>query len=203
MVAIIDYNLGNLHSVKKAFNKLNIESKITSNLDDIKNSSMIVLPGVGSFCQGMENLISLNLDKVIYEEVKINKKPFLGICLGMQLIASFGNEPHRCKGLDLIEGEVVKMNSSKFKIPHMGWNNVEAINSKYLNSQKKSDYYFIHSYHFVPKLNSVISGLVDYGEQYVASIEFQNIFATQFHPEKSQSEGLSLIQKFVSINVKN
>jgi len=203
MVAIIDYNLGNLHSVKKAFKKLNIECKITSNIDDIKNSCMIVLPGVGSFCQGMENLISLNLDKVIYEEVKINKKPFLGICLGMQLIASFGNEPYRCKGLDLIEGEVVKMNSSKFKIPHMGWNNVEAINSKYLNSQKKSDYYFIHSYHFVPKVESVISGLVNYGEQYVASIEYQNIFATQFHPEKSQSEGLSLIQKFVSINVKD
>ena len=201
MVAIIDYELGNLASVKKALDYLKIENVITSNLNDIKQSSSIILPGVGSFSQGMENLKKKNLISILNEEVIIKKKPFLGICLGMQLIFDKGYEPFECRGLGWISGEVVKIkNQINLKIPHLGWNTIKPSKGDSYVDSLQSNFYFIHSYHVRPKNKDVIDSYVNYGEDLVASIKNENIFATQFHPEKSQKAGLDLIKNFFPSN---
>lgn len=200
MVAIIDYGMGNVASVQKALNFLNIKSVITNDHSIIKDSSIILLPGVGSFAQGMENLNLLNLVDLLTEEVVNKKKPFLGICLGMQLIMESGNEPYECKGLGWVEGEVKKIELSKLKIPHMGWNNIKVVNNKYYNKIENTDFYFIHSYHVKTLNDNDIAATVNYGFEIVASIQKNNIFATQFHPEKSQFAGLSLLKNFFDLN---
>ncbi len=201
MVAIIDYGLGNLASVKKALDFLNIENTITSNITEIKQSSFIILPGVGSFKQGMENLIKKDLVNTLSYEVITNKKPFLGICLGMQLIFEKGYEPYECKGLGWISGEVIKIrNNDNLKIPHLGWNAIRTPEEKIYKDQLDNNFYFIHSYHVKPKNINVINSYVHYGEDIVASIKYKNIFATQFHPEKSQNAGLDLLKNYFSSN---
>lgn len=200
MVAIIDYGMGNVASVQKALQFLNVESIITNEHNIIKDSSVILLPGVGSFAQGMENLNERNLVSLLTEEVLINRKPFLGICLGMQLIMERGNEPFECKGLGWIEGEVKKIELSDFNIPHMGWNNIQVLNNKYYDNLENSDFYFIHSYYVETTNNQDIAATVNYGFDVVASVQKDNIFATQFHPEKSQSAGLSLLKTFFDLN---
>ena len=197
MVAIINYGMGNLASVQKAFNALNIESKITSNLQEIKKASSIVLPGVGSFSQGMKNLKGNNLVDILTEEVMVKKKPFLGICLGMQLIFDNGNEPEPCKGLGWISGEVKKINfQENIKLPHLGWNVIKKYDNEEYQDELINNFYFIHSYHVIPKNLDNIHSYVHYGSDFVASIKRDNIFATQFHPEKSQEAGLSLIKSY-------
>lgn len=197
MVAIIDYGLGNLASVQKAINALNIESTITSDFEKIKDSSSIILPGVGSFSQGIKNLRERNLDKILLEQVIIKKKPFLGICLGMQLIFDKGNEPEPSIGLGWIPGEVRKINSKKnIKIPHLGWNVIRKKDDTEYQDQLANNYYFIHSYQALPKNINDIHSYVNYGDEIVAAVKKDNIFATQFHPEKSQSAGLSLLKSF-------
>ena len=200
MVSIIDYGMGNLASVQKALNFLNVKSVITNEHSVIKDSSIILLPGVGSFAQGMENLNERNLVDLLTEEVKIKKKPFLGICLGMQLIMEDGNEPYECKGLGWVEGEVKKFELLDLKIPHMGWNNIQILNNKYYNNLENSDFYFIHSFHVKTKNDQDIAATVNYGFDVVASVQKDNIFATQFHPEKSQGAGLSLLKTFFELN---
>jgi glutamine amidotransferase len=200
MVAIIDYGMGNLGSVQKALNILNIKNKITNNHDEIRKSSVILLPGVGSFAQGMDNLIQRNLVHLLTEEVLIKHKPFFGICLGMQLIMGIGNEPHECKGLGWIKGEVKKIEVLDLNIPHMGWNNIKVLNSKYYNNIENKDFYFIHSYHVTTTNLENIAATVNYGYDIVASIQKDNIFATQFHPEKSQTSGLILLKNYFNFN---
>jgi glutamine amidotransferase len=200
MVAIIDYGMGNVASVQKALNFLNLKSVITNEHAVIKDSSVILLPGVGSFAQGMNNLNDHNLVDLLTEEVVIKQKPFLGICLGMQLIMENGNEPYECKGLGWIEGEVKKFELLGLNIPHMGWNNIKVINNKYFNNHENSDFYFIHSYHVMTKNVQDIAATVNYGFDVVASVQKNNIFATQFHPEKSQAAGLSLLKTFFELN---
>lgn len=200
MIAIIDYGMGNVASVQKALNFLNIKSIITNDHDVIRNSSSILLPGVGSFSQGMENLEQRGLVDLLTEEVLTTKKPFLGICLGMQLIFEKGNEPHECKGLGWIEGEVVKFELQNLNVPHMGWNNIEVKNDKYYKMLPTNDFYFIHSYHAVPTSKKDVSATVHYGFDVVASVQKDNIFATQFHPEKSQTAGLSILKNFFDLN---
>ncbi len=196
MVAIIDYGLGNLASVQKALSFLKIESKITNDHNEIKSASVILLPGVGSFGHGMNNLKEKNLDTLLTQEVIENKKKFLGICLGMQLIAETGTEPHESKGLGWIKGIVKKIESDDLRIPHMGWNNISVKNKSYLSNSDDKDFYFIHSYHFVPDDNSSIAATVNYGTDLVAAVQQDNIFATQFHPEKSQQTGIELLKMF-------
>jgi len=201
MVAIIDYGLGNIASVQKALNALNLENIITSNSKRIKESSSVILPGVGSFTQGIKNLREKNLDEILYEEVMEKKKPFLGICLGMQLIFEKGNEPNPCKGLGWISGEVRKINSKKnIKIPHLGWNVIRKNDDKEYQDQLANNYYFIHSYHVLPENINDIHSYVNYGEEIVASVKKENIFATQFHPEKSQVAGLEMLKNFFDGN---
>ncbi len=196
MVVIIDYGMGNVSSVEKALNFLNIKNIISNDKNIIKNSSAILLPGVGSFSQGMNNLRELNLVDLLTDEVVNKKKPFLGICLGMQLIFEKGSEPHECDGLGWIKGEVKKLDIDGLKIPHMGWNDIEVQNNKFYSKINNFDFYFIHSYHVLPTFKSEIAATVNYGIDIVASIQKDNIFATQFHPEKSQQSGLCLLKEF-------
>jgi len=200
MVIIIDYGMGNIASVQKALFFLKVENVITRDLDTIKNSDIIILPGVGSFQKGINNLNELGISEVLNNEVLNNKKKFLGICLGMQLLADKGNEPAPCKGLGWIKGEVKKFDVSGYRVPHMGWNNIEIHKDTYFNIGGNNDFYFIHSYHMVPEEKNVISATVDYGIKVVAAIQKENIFATQFHPEKSQIPGLAVLDSFLKSN---
>ena len=200
MVAIIDYRMGNVSSVQKALNFLKIENVITNNHDVIKNATTIILPGVGSFSQGMQNLREQGLIDLLTDQVIKKQKHFLGICLGMQLIMERGTEPNNCLGLGWINGDVLKFKLSELNVPHMGWNNIEIKKDTYFKECKTNDFYFIHSYHVVPENLEDIAATVDYGMEVVASIQKDNIFATQFHPEKSQQGGLSILKKFFEIN---
>ena len=196
MIAIVDYGMGNLASVQKALNFLNLKSIITKDHQLIADANYIVLPGVGSFKQGMCNLKEHKLDELLTKLVIHEKKNFLGICLGMQLIAEFGNEPEKCQGLGWIKGEVKKMESQHLRIPHMGWNNIDIINETYFNGILSKDFYFIHSFHFDVTNIKEVSSFVNYGDKLVSSIQYENIFATQFHPEKSQESGLQLLRNY-------
>lgn len=201
MIVIIDYGMGNVKSVEKALNFLNIKTIISDKKKDINNSTGLILPGVGSFEQGMMNLKQKNLIKILNNEILIKKKPFLGICLGMQLIMEVGYEPKKTKGLGWIKGEVVPIKNKRLPIPHLGWNNVYSKNEKNLDNIH-NNFYFIHSYHVI--INEKIDKkFVEYEYEMVASFCKENIFATQFHPEKSQLAGLKLIQDFFNkANVK-
>ena len=200
MVVIIDYGMGNLSSVQKSLNFLSIKSVITNNVEVIKKANIIILPGVGSFTQGMQNLRDLGLVDVLTNQVIKNKIPFLGICLGMQLIMERGNEPKECLGLGWIKGDVLKFELTDFNVPHMGWNNIKIKKELYFKECKLKDFYFIHSYHVVTENNEDIAATVNYGFEVVAGIQRDNIFATQFHPEKSQDPGLSILKTFFEIN---
>ena len=190
--------MGNVASVQKALNLLGIKSTITNSHAEIQDAAYILLPGVGSFMQGMKNLRERGLDQLLTEEVMLKKKKFLGICLGMQLIMENGTEPIPNKGLAWIQGTVVKFEDHGLRIPHMGWNNIDVVNNTYYQNIQSKDFYFIHSYHVVPESKDVIAATVNYGIEVVASIQYQNIFATQFHPEKSQEAGLSVLKSFFS-----
>ena len=196
-VAIIDYKMGNVASVQKALNFLKIENIISYNEEVIRQADCIILPGVGSFKQGMENLEMLGLIDILNEEVIVNKKPFLGICLGMQLIAEYGTEPIHCNGLGWIKGTVIKMQEEGKRIPHLGWNTIKAKTNSFIENFQE-DFYFIHSYHFKVENPKNIAATVNYGNDYVAAIHKENIYATQFHPEKSQTVGLDLLKYFFS-----
>ena len=203
-IVIIDYNMGNLRSVQKAFEKVGSTAVITNDINTIKNASKIVLPGVGSFADGMKNLNNLGLIDVLNEEILINKKPFLGICLGMQLIAKKSHENGETQGLNWVDAEVVKFEfktlNKKLKVPHVGWNNILLANKQSLfnNIENNSDFYFVHSYHFQTNEN-VLTSTTDYGFNFVSSVQKENIYAVQFHPEKSQTVGLKLLENFVNI----
>lgn len=195
-VGIIKYGMGNVASVQKALSKLNYRSIVTDNADDLRDVDVLLLPGVGSFKKGMENLKSAGLIEILTEEVIDKKKPFIGICLGMQLIASHGTEPERNPGLGWIDGEVVKFEEGmNRRIPHLGWNTVKVIsNNPVYSNADLQDFYFIHSYHFKAKHKEDISLHVNYGEEVVAGIHKENIHAMQFHPEKSQKVGMHLLK---------
>ncbi|MDB5255827.1 MAG: hisH2 [Chitinophagaceae bacterium] len=196
-VLIVDYEMGNLGSVQKAFDHLDVLSIISNDHEEIKNADLVVLPGVGSFQKGIENLHRLGLFDLLTQEVVHHKKPFLGICLGMQLLATYGEEPVHTEGLNWIPGKVIKMTPPNLRVPHMGWNNIEVKQDDYYGSISTKDFYFIHSYHFVADDPGVISSTVNYGGEMVSSIQQGNIFATQFHPEKSQKAGLQVLKNFI------
>lgn len=200
MIAIVDYGLGNLTSVLNAFEKIGIPVKITRNPDEIRTAERIILPGVGSFGEGMENLRRLNLIGVLTEEVLAKKKPCLGICLGMQLLFEKGFEGGEFDGLGWIKGEVVRFDSSKLLVPHIGWNDVQCnLNSPLLSGGRKTQtFYFVHSYYARPIDKEIIVGRCNYGVDFCAILQQGNIFGAQFHPEKSQQEGLEILQKFSS-----
>lgn len=202
MIAVIDYGMGNIRSVSKALEAVGAQIKITQTAEDIKNARALVLPGVGAFRDCMANLSELGILQTIKEEI-LNGKPYLGICLGMQILFSESEEFGLCKGLDIFKGKVVRFNlSGEYKIPHMGWNVVKfKKKNKLLESIPDNSYfYFVHSYYVVPEDERIIAGVTDYGADFTSMIIYENIFATQFHPEKSQKTGLKLLRNFVELS---
>jgi len=195
-VAIINYNMGNIKSVENAFRKIGAEIKVTSDPEVINRSSSIVLPGVGAFKDAINNLEGLELIDVIKEN--INKKLFLGICLGMQLLYEYSMEDGKSRGLGVLKGFVGKI-PSVVKVPHMGWNQIKIINKNnklFFDIDNGENFYFIHSYHIIPENRNVISSITDYGIEIVSSIEKGNIYGFQFHPEKSSTIGLKILNNF-------
>ncbi len=196
MIAIIDFGMGNLASVLKAIQSLGKDAIITCDKQEIKESMLIVLPGVGSFEQGMKNLRDRGLVELLNEEVIQQKKPFLGICLGMQLIMEKGTEPNDCDGLGWIKGRVEAIHNKRFPVPHLGWNKTYLLENRSQEDTLENNFYFIHSFHVIPE-EEVKCTYVDYEFEMVASIQKENIYATQFHPEKSQMAGLSLLKTYI------
>ena len=203
MVTIINYKSGNLRNVQKVFESFGCKASISSSVDDIIKSSGLVLPGVGHFHDGMQNLEDLGLVQAIKDAVLVRKVPILGICLGMQLMSIFGYEGGKTPGLSLLQMECkdLVLEDRSLRIPHIGWNSINInTSSKLLKGiPNKSDFYFVHSYAVESKDVSIISSTSNYGKKFISSIESHNIFATQFHPEKSQKYGKVLIKNFIDI----
>ena len=206
-VTIVDYNSGNISSVINSFkevaqNKATIE--VTSDLNKIKSSDKIVLPGQGSFktCVDALNKIS-GLNDALNEFAMVNKKPLLGICVGLQMFADVGYEETETKGLGWISGKVSKIDNQndKYKLPHIGWNQINILKESkiFQNIDDNSHMYFVHSYEFLPNDKGVISATTNYSSNIVCSVEKENIFGTQFHPEKSDKIGLKIIQNFINL----
>jgi glutamine amidotransferase len=206
-VTIVDYQSGNISSVINSFKKVTKEKaniEITSDLNKIKLSDKLILPGQGSFKNCVDSLNSIDgLHDALKEFAIINKKPMLGICVGLQMFATIGYEESETKGLGWIPGKVTKINNQngKFKLPHIGWNEIEILKKSKIfeGIQNKSHMYFVHSYEFVPEDKSVISATTDYSSKIVCSIEKDNLFGTQFHPEKSDKTGLKIIENFLNL----
>ena len=205
MIAIINYNLSNLNCVLSAINFCGYNAKITNDLKEIENANKIILPGVGAFPDAMLNLKKLNLINILNEKVLNLKTPVLGICLGAQLICNMSNEFGLNKGLGWIDFDVLKLSPKKriFRVPHTGWNEIRIHNKKsvLLNQIDEKDnlFYFNHSYFIQNKNDNGVTATSSHGKEFVAIIEKNNIFATQFHPEKSQKSGLKVIENFLGI----
>lgn len=202
MIVIIDYGMGNVGSVKNAIEALGGSAAISGKKDDLENSSHIILPGVGAFGDGMKNLREAGLVDILSKEVLEKKKPFLGLCLGMQLLADKGEEGGEKQGLGWIKGRVRRfsVDESKFKVPHIGWNDVFALeNAKLFAGIKRSIFYFVHSFHLVLEEENIATAYAEHGERFVAAVEKDNIFGLQFHPEKSQKEGLKVLENFLKL----
>ncbi len=206
-VTIVDYSSGNISSVINSFNEVaknNAKIEVTSDLNKIKTSDKIVLPGQGSFksCIDALNKIS-GLNDALNEFVIKNKKPLLGICVGLQMFADVGYEETETKGLGWISGKVSKIDNQKgkYKLPHIGWNQINILKDSkiFKEVENNSHMYFVHSYEFIPSDNKVISATTDYSTKIVCSVEKENIFGTQFHPEKSDKTGLKIIDNFINL----
>ncbi len=206
-VTIVDYKSGNISSVINSFKEVaqnKVKIGVTSDLNKIKSSDKVVLPGQGSFKSCIEALNKINcLVETLNDFAINNKKPLLGICVGLQMFADVGYEETETKGLGWIPGKVTKIDNQngKYKLPHIGWNEINIMkDSKILKDVKdKSHMYFVHSYEFVPEDKKVISATTDYSSNIVCSVEKENIFGTQFHPEKSDKFGLKIIDNFISL----
>ena len=206
-VTIVDYNSGNISSVINSFkevaqNKINIE--VTSDLNKIKSSDKVVLPGQGSFKSCVDALNNIEDLVNTLNEFAINqKKPLLGICVGLQMFADIGYEETETKGLGWMPGKVSKIDNQdgKYKLPHIGWNQINIVKESkiFKNIDNNSHMYFVHSYEFIPSDKNVISATTDYSTNIVCSVEKENLFGTQFHPEKSDKTGLQIIQNFINL----
>lgn len=201
MITIIDYGSGNLKSIKNGFTKIGVETRVTNDLNDLRKAEALVLPGVGAFGHTMNNLRKYG--NTIHEHVD-SGKPFLGICMGLQVLFSRSQESEGVEGLNIFEGGVKKFPDSLinegFKIPHMGWNNLQIKRSCPILEDIEDDYmYFVHSYYVSPSDENIIAATVDYGVEVPAVICKDQVFATQFHPEKSGPTGLKILENFVEL----
>lgn len=198
MISIIDYGMGNLRSVQKAFEKLGTPAEIVSRPEQVLAATKLVLPGVGAFRDAIHELERLELVEPIREFVR-NDKPFLGICLGLQLLFDVSYEDGTWSGLGIVPGEVVRFPATAdLKVPHMGWNTLQPVGSPRLLADLPTNpsVYFVHSYYVVPRDESVIAARTEYGVTFTSVIQRGNLTATQFHPEKSQKVGLKLLDNF-------
>lgn len=199
MIAIVDYGMGNIRSVEKGFIKVGADVRITSDPRAVSDADGVVLPGVGAFKDCMRNLDNLGLLDTIKKEIA-KGKPYLGICLGLQILFTESEEFGFCSGLDVFRGKVLKFRfeDHSLKIPHMGWNAARLLREPpvFEGIKDNSYFYFVHSYHVVPEDEGVVAARTDYGVDFVSMVWKDNIFATQFHPEKSQEPGLKILKGF-------
>ena len=206
-VTIVDYKSGNISSVINSFKEVakgKVKIEVTSDLKKISSSDKVVLPGQGSFKSCIDALNTINgLVETLNDFALNSKKPILGICVGLQMFADVGYEETETKGLSWISGKVSKINNQngKYKLPHIGWNEVNIVKDSkiFKNVENNSHMYFVHSYEFIPNDKSVISATTDYSSNHVCAVEEENIFGTQFHPEKSDKTGLKIIDNFISL----
>ena len=199
-LTIIDYGLGNLESIANMLKKLGYKSLISNKKEDILKASKLILPGVGSFDTGMNNLKERGLVEVLQQKVIEDKTPILGICLGMQLLANSSEEGIE-RGLGWINGKSLKLVHDSLKVPHMGWNsiNIEKESSLFEPSEKFRKYYFVHSYHVICKDKKDVLATSDYGSNFTAMVEKNNVYGAQFHPEKSHKYGMEILNQFAKI----
>lgn len=204
MVVIIDYGVGNLGSIQNMISRIGMDSLISNRKEDLENASKLILPGVGNFAYGMQKLHDSNLIEILENLVFKEQIPILGICLGAQLMCKFSEEGN-IKGLGWFEANVVKFNildvKSKFKIPHMGWSNLNIIKPSkiFTDIDNNSRFYFVHSYHFVSDNYSIVAANANYYYDFASVLQLDNIFAVQFHPEKSHRYGMQLMRNFLFI----
>lgn len=195
-IGIIDYGMGNLHSVKNALDFIGAESFVSCDVNELKAADGLILPGVGAFPDAIERLRSTGLDDFIREYVK--NKPLIGICLGMQLLFDKSFEFRECDGLSLIGGEVVKIEEDGLKVPHMGWNELSLVNASPIAASLKDgdQVYFVHSYKAIVKDRANLVAVTDYGSEVTAIVASGNVYGCQFHPEKSERVGLDILRSF-------
>ena len=209
-IAIIDYESGNISSVINSFKLVSektnrdIKIEVTLDLKKISNSDKVILPGQGSFKECMTSLLKINNLRETLEDFAITKKkPLFGICVGMQMFADVGLEEEETKGFGWIGGKVSKIDNknNKFKLPHMGWNeiSIKKKSNLFKNINDKSHMYFVHSFEFVPNEEQYVTSTINYSKEIVSSLEKNNIFGTQFHPEKSDKDGLKIIENFITL----
>ena len=198
MITVVDYGMGNLRSVSKALEKVGLEVKVSSNPKDIEDARGIVVPGVGAFGDAMHNLERLGLLQPVLNSIQ-KGKPYLGICLGLQILFEYGYEFGEHKGLGVLKGKVIRFeNKEGFKVPHMGWNQVWIKHKDGLFSGIKDGeyFYFVHSFYAVPSESTDIASITDYSVDFCSAVQKENVWAVQFHPEKSQKAGLKLLENF-------
>ncbi len=206
MIVIVDYGMGNLQSVAKALARLNIDAVVSSNKKDIQKADKLILPGVGFYAYGINNLKKLGLLQLLNKKVLKDKTPILGICLGMQLFTEWGEEGD-AKGLGWIKGKTIRFaftkeksdTAQRIKIPHMGWNSLEVKKDNPLLAKIPQDaaFYFVHSYYVVCEDKKDVLATTDYGLPFTSMVQKENIYGVQFHPEKSHKNGLSILKKFI------
>lgn len=202
MIGIIDYDAGNIRSVEKALSYLGEKTVVSRNPETLKNADKVILPGVGSFGQAMENLHRYELVPVIQDMIK-EGKPFLGICLGLQLLFESSEESPGVEGLGILKGKILKIpSSSGLKIPHMGWNSLQLQNNGrlYRNIPQDTYVYFVHSYYLQAREPEIVKAVTEYSTEIHASVEKDNVFACQFHPEKSGKYGLEILKNFAELD---
>ena len=200
MIAVVDYGMGNVASVQNALRLLGAQSVLTARAEDFERATHLILPGVGAFGDGMRELRERGLIPLLEREVLQKKKPFLGICLGMQLLAEAGEEGGDAKGLGFIAGRTRKLRAGSLRLPHIGWDDVTpAPGASLFAGIAAHDFYFVHSYVVEPADPAAVAAACTYGEAFAAAVQKDNIFGVQFHPEKSQKAGIAVLRNFIHL----
>jgi len=202
MIVVVDYGVGNVRSVVNALAAAGADARVSARLEDLRAAERIVLPGVGAFADCMRNLVATGLVEPLEDEVRGKGKPFLGICVGMQLLGGEGHENGVHAGLGWLAGAVTRftVEDKGLKVPHVGWNEVIPTRPSILfrGLRERSTFYFVHSYHFLCDAPDAVTAVCDYGAPFTAAVEHANIFGTQFHPEKSQENGQRVLRNFLT-----
>lgn len=202
-VGIVGYRMGNITSLHNAFTAIGVRVFVAKTPEQLEDATHIVLPGVGAFPKGMEHLRTLGFDAALRQRVLEEGRPLLGVCLGMQLLASVGEEHRVCDGLGFIPGRVTRLTASGLRVPHIGWNDTVSVRENTLLGAAGSTdcFYYVHSFHLIPDDPAEILMTCDYGQAFAAAVGRNTIFGVQFHPEKSHAEGLAVLKRFAEVGV--